>query len=457
MQTNNSKSHSKASATNCATQENQALEYEFGGRHLLASYLNCSSEALADAKAIDKAMREAIQASGATVLSVNEHLFEGGGMTALYLLSESHASIHTYPEHKSCFVDIFTCGYVCEPKEFDRVLREYFKPDESSMRYMDRGSVTKEMDSSDESIAIESNNIASWNKDGEKRKIFFQPHEMESFVVDEVLLDTKTKYQSVMVCDTAKYGRILVLDGDLQSAQNDEELYHEFLVHPAMMMHKDPKSVLIVGTGEGATIREAFKYKNNPDVTAVDIDQEVVEICRDYLPTWHRGALNADSKATLLYEDGLEYLRREKKTFDVIIMDVVSDHEEGPAEALYTAAFYNLVKTKLSPGGIVGIQGMYANSYPESRMHRKLRGAVESAFSQVHTYSTFVPSFWAEWGYLLASDWCNPTESGLDMLETLKTRFKERVSSDAMVHLTPELLLGSFAQSKANRKALGIK
>lgn len=451
MQTNNSKSLSP----NCATKDNQALEYEFGGRHLLASYLNCCSEALSDSKAIDKAMREAIKASGATVLSANEHLFEGGGMTALYLLSESHASIHTYPEHNSCFVDIFTCGYVCEPKEFDRVLREYFKPQEASMRYMDRGSVTKEMDSSDESISVESNNIATWNKDGDKRTIFFQPLEMETFVVDKVLLETKTKYQSVMVADTAKYGRILVLDGDLQSAQNDEELYHEFLVHPAMMFHQDPKSVLIVGTGEGATIREAFKYKNNPEVTAVDIDQEVVEICRDYLPTWHRGALAADSKATLLYEDGLEYLRREKKTFDVIIMDVVSDHEEGPAEALYTDAFYNLVKTKLSPGGIVGIQGMYANCYPESRMHRKLRGAVESAFSQVHTYSTYVQSFWAEWGFLLASDWCDPTAEG--NLELLKKRFAQRVSTNAMVHLTPELLLASFAMSKSNKKALGIK
>lgn len=455
MQTNNSKSLSSNSAANCATKDNQALEYEFGGRHLLASYLNCCSEALSDAKAIDKAMREAIKASGATVLSANEHLFEGGGMTALYLLSESHASIHTYPEHNSCFVDIFTCGYVCEPKEFDRVLREYFKPQESSMRYMDRASATKEMDSSDESISVESNNIATWNKDGEKRTIFFQPLEMETFVVDKVLLETKTKYQSVMVADTAKYGRILVLDGDLQSAQTDEELYHEFLVHPAMMFHKDPKSVLIVGTGEGATIRETFKYKNNPEVTAVDIDQEVVEICRDYLPTWHRGALAADSRATLLYEDGLEYLRREKKTFDVIIMDVVSDHEEGPAEALYTDAFYNLVKTKLSPGGIVGIQGMYANCYPESRMHRKLRGAVESAFSQVHTYSTYVQSFWAEWGFLLASDWCDPNAEGT--LEVLKNRFAQRVSTDAMVHLTPELLLASFAMSKSNKKALGIK
>lgn len=454
MHTNNSNKHSQGTAT-CATQENAELEYEFGGRHLLASYLNCSPEALDDAKAIDAAMRAAIKASGATVLSANEHIFEGGGMTALYLLSESHASIHTYPEHKSCFVDIFTCGYVCEPKEFDRVLRDYFKPQEASMRYMDRGSTTKEMDSSNESLTLESNNIASWNKDGEQRKVFFQPGEMEGFVVDEVLLETKTKYQSVMVADTKKFGRILVLDGDLQSAQKDEELYHEFLVHPAMMFHKNPKSVLVVGTGEGATLREAFKYKNNPAVTAVDIDQEVVEICRKYLPTWHKGALEADSKATLLYEDGLEYLRREKQLFDIIIMDVVSDHEEGPAEALYTDAFYNLVKSKLAPGGIVGIQGMYANFYPESRMHRKLRGAVESAFSQVHTYSTFIQSFWSEWAFLLASDWCDPNAEGT--LETLKSHFAERVAPDAMVHLTPELLVASFAQGKSNKKALGLK
>ncbi len=429
-------------------------DYEFGGRHLLASYTNCSPESLADPKKIDTAMREAITASGATVLDVSEHVFEGGGMTALYLLSESHASIHTYPEHKSVFVDIFTCGYVCEPKEFDRVLRNYFKPEQNSTRYLDRGVSNRELETSDESLQVISNNVAHWQKDNTERKVFFQPGEMEGFVIDNVVLETETKFQKVMIADTKKFGRILVLDGDIQSSQNDEELYHEFLVHPAMMFHKNPRSVLIVGTGEGATIREAFKYKSKPTVTAVDIDQEVVEICRQYLPTYHKGALEPTSEAELLYEDGLEYLRREQKKFDVIIMDVVSDLEDGPAEALYTDAFYNLVKTKLNPGGILGIQGMYANFYTEARMHRKLRGAVESAFSNVHTYSTHVPSFWAEWAFILASDWCDPSE---ETMSEMKKRFQERLSPDALLHLTPELLLASFVHSKANKKALGLK
>lgn len=452
MHKNNSNTLSSGAASQLST---NSSEYEFGGRHLLASYLNCDSEKLADAKKIDQAMRQAIKASGATVLSVNEHVFEGGGMTALYLLSESHASIHTYPEHNSCFVDIFTCGYVCEPKEFDRVLRDYFKPEQTSMRYLDRSELNKDVSSTDESVHLRNGNLGHWRKEDVERKVFFQPGEMEGFVIDDVVLETETKFQSVMIADTKKYGRILVLDGDIQSAQSDEELYHEFLVHPAMMFHPDPKSVLVVGTGEGATLREAFKYKNNPSVTAVDIDQEVVEICRKYLPTWHRGALEPTSRATLLYEDGLEYLRRGDNKFDVIIMDVVSDHEDGPAEALYTDAFYNLVKTKLNPGGILGIQGMYAHFYPEAKMHRKLRGAVESAFSQVHTYSTFIPSFWAEWAYLLASDWCDP-KSG-DALSVLQKRFEERLAADALVHLTPEMLVSSFVQSKANKKALGLK
>src|SRR5262245_17562159 len=100
----------------------------FHGRHLLGSYLDCDPDALADSEGIRALMRAAAEAAGATIVGSVHHLFPPDGITVLLLLSESHASIHTYPEHGSCFVDLFTCGSSCRPEEFDRLLRDFLRP-----------------------------------------------------------------------------------------------------------------------------------------------------------------------------------------------------------------------------------------------------------------------------------------------------------------------------------------
>ncbi|GEM_PF-1429764 len=102
--------------------------YEFAGCHLVASYLGCDKLLLSDNVNLIAAMNVAITKCGATLLAQNCHVFENGGITAVMLLSESHASIHTYPEHGACFVDIFTCGSTCSPEIFDATLRAYLRP-----------------------------------------------------------------------------------------------------------------------------------------------------------------------------------------------------------------------------------------------------------------------------------------------------------------------------------------
>lgn len=105
-----------------------APAFEFYGRHLLASYVDCDSAALADVPRLIAVMQTAVRASGATLLDTVHHDFTPAGMTALLLLSESHASVHTYPEHRSCFVDLFTCGRECRWEQFDELLRGYLRP-----------------------------------------------------------------------------------------------------------------------------------------------------------------------------------------------------------------------------------------------------------------------------------------------------------------------------------------
>jgi S-adenosylmethionine decarboxylase len=113
-------------------------DFDFSGRHLLASYSGCDPAALADVERLSVALQAAIKASGATLLKSVEHVFPPHGFTAVALLSESHASIHTYPEHNSCFVDIFTCGTRCDVEAFDAELRRHFRPQKVSVQIVSR-------------------------------------------------------------------------------------------------------------------------------------------------------------------------------------------------------------------------------------------------------------------------------------------------------------------------------
>ncbi|HJM68685.1 MAG TPA: adenosylmethionine decarboxylase [Candidatus Babeliales bacterium] len=116
----------------CAQQAySQEEEYEFYGRHFLASYKNCDSAALENIEMLLKVFREAVLASGASILSSDYAVFPGNGLTASFLLSESHATIHTYPEHNACFVDLFTCGHTCTHEGFDEILTKYLQAEGS--------------------------------------------------------------------------------------------------------------------------------------------------------------------------------------------------------------------------------------------------------------------------------------------------------------------------------------
>jgi S-adenosylmethionine decarboxylase proenzyme len=126
---------------NMAAQE----EYHFAGKHFFASYLDCDMKALTDLNEMMHAMDDAVEASGATLLNMSPHVFPPNAVTAVYLLSESHASIHTYPEHGACFVDLFTCGQKCSSEKFDAVLRAYLRPKRVNIRFFHRGEETSEI------------------------------------------------------------------------------------------------------------------------------------------------------------------------------------------------------------------------------------------------------------------------------------------------------------------------
>ena len=235
-------------------------------------------------------------------------------------------------------------------------------------------------------------------------KWFFElitPDLVMMYRVKSYIYSGQTPYQSVEILETESLGRSLVLDGKTQSTTFDEHIYHEALVHPAMLLHPNPRSVFIGGGGEGATLREALIHPNVERVTMVDLDSRVVELARLHLPTHSRGAFD-DRKTILVHEDARGFLEGTSDRYDVMILDLVDPLEEGTAYTLYTREFYETALARLNPGGVLVTQ-----SGPGSPLnHRECFTAIVHTLSglaeRVCPYSVYVPSFVTPWTFTMA-------------------------------------------------------
>lgn len=236
------------------------------------------------------------------------------------------------------------------------------------------------------------------------------PHERHSFAYDAVHFFGRTQIQSAEIIETVNYGKMLIIGGRTQSAQADEAIYHEALVHPALVTHPDPRHVLIIGGGEGATLREVLRHRTVDHAVMVDIDGELVEICQKFLPDWHQGAF-ADPRTELVIADGWDYMAAAGPRFDVVIVDVCDALEDGPALRLYTAAFFEMVRARLKPGGLVIVQAMELST-EEFGDHLAVRDQLGRVFPTLRSYATYIPSFWSSWGFAVASDGLDPAALG---------------------------------------------
>ena len=237
--------------------------------------------------------------------------------------------------------------------------------------------------------------------------------------VEKVIYSGDTAYQKVEVLESNSFGRSLVLDGKTQSTERDEHIYHEALVHPAMLCHPNPRAVFIGGGGEGATVREVLAHKPVDRVTMLDLDGEVVELCRRFLPQHHRGSFE-DPRLKLLHRDAREYLSSSDETFDVMVMDLVDPLEAGTAYLLYTEEFYRLAKSRLNPGGILVTQSGPAGLLSYQECFTTIFNTLGNVFDYTAAAQAHVPAFQTLWSFTLASE--QPLPLGVD------ERWEERVN-----------------------------
>ncbi len=224
--------------------------------------------------------------------------------------------------------------------------------------------------------------------------------------VEELLYTGQTKFQSIEIIQTGSFGKCLVLDDKIQSSEVDEFIYHEALVQPAMITHPCPETVFIAGGGEGATLREVLSHNTLKRAVMVDIDEEVVTICRKSLPDYSRGSFE-DKRTELHHVDARDYLANSRELFDIIVIDLPDPIEEGPAYLLYTQEFYQLARGRLTTDGIICVQAGSA-AWTELLNFTAVNNTLKSVFSIVCPYQTDVPSFGGPWGFCLASQNLNP-------------------------------------------------
>ncbi len=206
--------------------------------------------------------------------------------------------------------------------------------------------------------------------------------------IDQLIVQEKTDWQDLVIFENARLGRVLALDGVVQTTQADEFVYHEMMTHVPLIAHANPENILIIGGGDGGILREVVRHKRVKRVVMVEIDPSVVELSKEYLPTLSNGAFN-DSRFELVIADGTHFVKNTSERFDIIICDSTDPH--GPGAVLFTEEFYGDCKNILNEKGIFvnqnGVPFMQTSEVRDTYERRK------SHFQDTGFYIAPVPTY----------------------------------------------------------------
>lgn len=256
------------------------------------------------------------------------------------------------------------------------------------------------------------------------------------FSVENILYREKTEHQDLVIFENPVLGRVMALDGVVQTTERDEFIYHEMMTHVPLLAHGQAKKVLIIGGGDGAMLREVSRHKNIEQITMVEIDAGVVEFCRQYLPNHSAGAYD-DPRFKLVIADGVNFVNQTTEKFDVIISDCTDPI--GPGESLFTSAFYEGCARNLNEGGIFVAQNGVCFLQQDEAVdsHNKL----SHYFKDVSFYQAAIPTYY---GGIMTFAWAtqNPQLRQLD-ITTLQQRFAE--AGLTCRYYNPAIHVGSFA------------
>lgn len=327
------------------------------GNHILVEFMNCEPHIMNDVAGIERDMVAAAQKAGATVINSTFHHFSPYGVSGVVVIQESHLAIHTWPEYGYAAVDLFTCGEMDAWISFD-FLKEAFKAKSYSAIEMKRGSVNL-LTRNDFDMTSMRQKAAEWkNPEFYTRNVWFTDKDEDQALslrfTGDVHYDVQSPFQRVRILESYKYGKMLALDDMVMTTIKDEFHYHEMISHPSMFTHGNAKNILVIGGGDGGTVREILRHEGVEKVTMVEIDGEVIKACKEHLP--EIAAAFNNPKLELLVADGIDFIKKaQPESYDIIIVD--GSDPVGPAEGLFSVEFYTNCYNALKKDGILIAQG----------------------------------------------------------------------------------------------------
>jgi spermidine synthase len=210
-----------------------------------------------------------------------------------------------------------------------------------------------------------------------------------SIKVDKHIYTAQSEFQRIDIFDSPEFGRFLTLDGYIMLTEKDEFIYHEMITHVPMAVHPDPKSILVIGAGDGGVIRELTKYNSIECIDLVEIDEMVIDVCKEYLPK--TACCFDDPRLTIYYQDGLKFIRDCDDKYDIIIVD--STDPFGPGEGLFTKEFYGNCSKALEADGIMVNQHESAFYENDAKAMKRAHSRIFKSFPISRVYQAHIPTY----------------------------------------------------------------
>lgn len=223
--------------------------------------------------------------------------------------------------------------------------------------------------------------------------------------VSKTLFSGKSEFQQLDILETLEYGRMMLLDGLVMVTERDEFVYHDMIAHPALFTHPDPKKVLVIGGGDGGSIREIVKHPGVELAVLCEIDGLVIDKSIELLPSMACEIDGSNPRVKLHVDDGMAYIREHKNAFDVILVD--STDPIGPAVGLFEEDFYRLVFSALKEDGIMVAQS--ESPFYHAEIQKNMYGNLRNVFPIVEMYQAFIPTYPSGlWSFAFASKKYHP-------------------------------------------------
>ncbi|MCL2053599.1 MAG: polyamine aminopropyltransferase [Oscillospiraceae bacterium] len=231
-----------------------------------------------------------------------------------------------------------------------------------------------------------------------------------SIRVERQIHTEQSEFQRIDVFESNEFGRFLTLDGYMMLTEKDEFIYHEMITHVPMASNPDIKTILVIGAGDGGTVRELTRYDGIERIDMVEIDERVVEVCKEHLP--QTACKLNDPRVKIYYEDGLRFVRNKENVYDLIIVDSADPY--GPSEGLFTSEFYGNCFGALKEKGILVNQHESPYYFEDAKAMQRTHRCIRENFPVGTIYQAHIPTYPSgHWLFGFASKGISPLDADL--------------------------------------------